>query len=123
MSSGSSMLAITFKRPPQAPRPVHANVLRRRPLRYGGVLAHPWPPSCWRDRRSQRRVRREHSMKSRQMYPRRRHERREASNEVQGERRRARGGTMSGRVRLRGCTAGSAASAQIHRYWRATSLH
>ena len=36
-----------------------------------------------RDRRSQRRVRREHAMKSRQMYPRRRHQRRQSGDKVQ----------------------------------------
>jgi hypothetical protein len=43
----------------------------------------PRLPSSWGDRRSQRRVRREDSVKSRQMYPRRRHERSQPGDEVQ----------------------------------------
>ena len=62
---------------------VHTNIFGRRALRRGDSLRCPRPSSCWRDRRSSRRVRREHSVKSRQMHPRRRHERCQPGNEVQ----------------------------------------
>jgi hypothetical protein len=90
-SSGSSMLAITSGARRSArtarsrsehsfktSRPVHAHGFGRRSLRCGGLLPCPRPSSSRDDRRSQRRMRRmrrKHSEKSRQVYPRRQHER------------------------------------------------
>jgi hypothetical protein len=55
-----------------------------RRLRRGSTLARPRPSSSRRDRRAQSGVRRKHAMKPRPMDPRRRHQRREPRDEVQG---------------------------------------
>jgi hypothetical protein len=82
INSGSSMLAITLKRPAaahaqldlnpehalQAPRPSQPNSFRRWLLRRRSALARTRPSSRRRDRRAQRRVRCEHAVKSRQVH-------------------------------------------------------